>query len=130
MRSRAGIVTISLVVGACSAAPLSVAPPIELVGDVSNPRATGWYLDFCDNGTVTFGLPKCIQSGGEIYEVALRGARDSSGAAVIPKLVIGFPAHALPRSYRVKARVYLEKAPVELSKSTGIEYLARRWDEV
>src|SRR5690349_7175808 len=99
VRSRAAIATLSLVTAACSATPLSVAPPIELVGTVSNPRTTGWYIDYCDNDAVTHVLPECVRIGGEIYKVVLRGVRDSSGIEVTPKVVVGFPARALPRGY-------------------------------
>ena len=118
-----------LVTGACTANSVHVTTPIELVGIVSEPTFTGWFVDFCHGRQLTESLPDCVQVGGEIYRATLLNAQTPQGSNVAHKLVIGFPAHALPKSYRHKKRIYLVTAPEDFRNATGIVYFARDWGD-
>jgi hypothetical protein len=67
--------------------------------------------------------------GGEIYRATLQDARTPEGKRISQKLIIGFPAHALPQNYRSTKRVHLETSPDDFRIATGIEYFADEWDD-
>jgi len=120
----------SLFLAGCAASPANITTPIELIGTVSKPVWTGWYKDFCEAEKITPSTPSCLQVGGEIYRVVLLGARTPGGARIARKLIIGFPAHALPREYRDEKRVQLVNAPDDFRTATGIQYLVSEWDDI
>jgi hypothetical protein len=101
---------------------------MDVVGIVSQPTLTGWYVDFCNEGQLKASFHDCGQIGGEIYRATLLNVQTPKGTDVIPKLIIGFPAHALPKSYRDKKRIHLVMAPEDFRKATGIVYFARDWE--
>lgn len=114
----------------CSSSTASPNIPITLVGTVSNPSFTGWYRDYCDNGNLVKGLPNCLQTGGEIYKAVLLNAHTENGSYSVKKLIIAFPAHAIPNGYRAKHRVSLVKTPQPFQNTTGISFLANEWDSL
>jgi hypothetical protein len=60
----------------------------------------------------------------EIYRVTLRDVQTIDGKKLSPRLVVGLTSHALPKDYRERRRLRLERAPDNFRVSTGIEYLA------
>jgi hypothetical protein len=118
----------ALLFAGCVAEPVQIGIPAELIGTVSDPVTTGWYKDFCEAGKLTASLPECVQVGGEIYKVAFLDARTPDGKWISNKIVIGFPAHALPRTYRRESRIHLVKSPDDFRVATGIEYLVTDWN--
>lgn len=129
MTARIILATCVLIVAACAANPTHVVTPIELVGIVANPTYTGWYIDYCNDSQPTKSAPNCVRIGGDIYKANLLDAREPGGTYSARKLVIGFPAHALPKTYRERKRMRLEMAPDDFRNETGILYLATDWSD-
>ena len=119
----------ALLMSGCTADPIRFETPVEMIGVVSNPTTTGWYKNYCDGGRLTTSLPDCVQVGGEIYRVSLLDVRTPEGRRISHKLIIGFPAHALPSDYRDEKRMRLEKAPADFRNATGIEFLVSVWSD-
>jgi hypothetical protein len=119
----------ALLLAGCVTLPDNIGTPITLIGIVTNPVLTGWYRDFCEAGQLTGSLPDCVQVGGEIYRATLLDARTPEGQRISQKLIIGFPAHALPQNYRSKKRIHLETSSDDFRIATGIEYFADEWDD-
>jgi hypothetical protein len=119
----------TILLTACSGIPVIIETPVTLVGVVSKPTFTGWYVNFCANGQLTDSLPVCAQIGGEIYKATLLDSETLDGKGMVRKLVIGFPAHALPPDYRARKRIQLERAPDDFKAATGIAYFARNWSD-
>jgi hypothetical protein len=118
----------TLLLSGCVAAAANFEAPIELTGMVSNPVFTGWYKNFCEGGHLTVS-PDCLQVGGEIYKVTFSDVRTEEGRRASRTLIIGFPAHGLPRTYRSREHIRLEKSPEDFRLATGVEYLAGDWDD-
>jgi len=111
------------------AEPVRVILPDEVIAQVSGPEYTGWNQDLCNEGQVTRSLPGCAPLGPgvyemEIYRVTLRDVQTIDGKKLSPRLVVGLTSHALPKDYRERRRLRLERAPDNFRVSTGIEYLA------
>jgi hypothetical protein len=113
----------------CAARDVRISTPETLIGTVSNPQFTGWYVDYCNGGALVETAPNCMQMGGELYRVILLNPRSEAGGRLARRLVIGFPAHALPTQYREEKRVRLVPASAEFAEATGIRYVATKWDD-
>jgi hypothetical protein len=123
MRVRVILAVLPIFASGCALAPVTIDTPVDLVGEISNPDFTGWYRDYCSSGGLTKQISSCMQIGGEIYKVTLRGGGSTHS------LVIAFPAHALSHQYRARVHVHLVKAPDAFSNETGIAYLATEWSD-
>jgi hypothetical protein len=117
-----------LALTACSTIPVPLELPMDVVGIVSKPLYTGWQLDHCKDEESADSPTTCINIGGEIYRVTLLDVRTLSGKRIVPKLIIGFPAHALRDDYRARMHLHLVKASESLRNGTGIEYFASEWE--
>lgn len=129
MRRSSALWPCLLILCACVAEPVQVTFPDEVIATVSDPEYTGWNQDLCNEGQVTRSLPGCAPLGPgvyemEIYRVTLREVRTLDGKKLSPRLVVGFPSHALGKDYRERKHLRLKKAPDNFRVSTGIEYLA------
>jgi len=123
MRIRAILAALTIFASGCTPAPVRIDTPVDLIGQISNPDFTGWYIDYCSGGGLTKVFPSCTQIGGEIYKVTLHASSSSQS------LVIAFPAHALSHQYRARVHVHLVKAPDAFANETGITYLASEWSD-
>jgi hypothetical protein len=128
LQFHATLAATTLMLSGCVTSAANFETPIDLIGMVSNPVFTGWYKNFCEAGHLTIS-PECLQVGGEIYRVTLLDARTPKGNKISQKLLIGFPAHSLPRNYRGRKRIRLDKSPEEFRTATGIEYLVTDWSD-
>jgi hypothetical protein len=120
---------LALALSGCAVDAFPVETPVEVVGTVTNPKATGWTRDFCDEGRPVLSAPNCAQIGGEIYRATLINVRAPDRRLIAKKLTIGFPAHALTRKYRGTKRLRLERAPDDFRNATGIAVLATDWSD-
>ncbi len=128
MRVRATLIALTILSSGCTVAPVRTETPIDLVGDISSPAFTGWYIDYCNGRGLTKVFPNCAQIGGEIYKVMFHGTRTPQSSSS-QSLVIAFPAHALSREYNARVHVHLVKAPDAFAHETGIAYLASEWSD-
>lgn len=113
----------------CAATPPRIETPVSLIGVVSRPVFTGWFRDYCQSGRLVNVTPDCLQHGGEVYRATFLDVRTESGARLVRRIVIAFPAHALPRAYSSRKRIELIAAPDQFVEATGIVYLANVWSE-
>ena len=125
MLIRVVLAALAILSSGCSLIPDRIETPIDMVGEVSRPEFTGWYIDSCD-GRLIKTPPNCVQIGGEVYKVLLLGARTPESTAA-HEIIIAFPAHALKPNYRARVHVHLVKAPDAFEHETGIAYMAREW---
>jgi hypothetical protein len=128
MRVLVTLAALTLSIAGCTILPPRIETPTDLIGEVSNPVFTGWYIDHCNGDGLTKELPRnCIQVGGELYKVMLRNVRAPQGES--QSLIIAFPAHALSSEYRARVRIHLVKAPDAFARETGITYFASEWND-
>jgi hypothetical protein len=120
---RAALMALTILSSGCAPEPDRIDTPADLVGEISRPVFTGWYIDYCNGGGLTKVFPNCAQVGGEIYKVSLLGERTQAG------FPIAFPAHALSSEWHARVHVHLVKAPEAFARETGIAYLAREWSD-
>ena len=123
MGVRAILAALPIFAQGCTPAPVRIDTPVDLIGEISSPDFTGWYIDHCSGGGLTKTLPNCTQIGGEIYKVTLQGS------SATRSFVIAFPAHALSHQYRARVHVHLVEAPSAFANETGIAYLASEWSD-
>jgi hypothetical protein len=119
---------VTLSIAGCTILPARIDTPADLIGEVSNPVFTGWYIDYCNGSGLTKELPKnCVQVGGELYKVMLQNVYTPQRKS--QNLVIAYPAHALSSEYRARVRIRLVKAPDAFARETGITYYASKWSD-
>ena len=118
---------------ACVSTSRALQTPLVLVAVVDNPRLTDWQRDYCSWGEPVLEprvTANCLSVGGEIYAATLQRPRTVDGEIVSSRLTVGFPAHALKRSYRRRTDVFVQRAPADFREATGIEYLVTDYDGV
>ncbi|WNO08440.1 hypothetical protein [Teredinibacter sp. KSP-S5-2] len=111
----------------CSVINAGIQIPATIVAIVSNPKPTGWWRDYCQDGILVPHQPECVQTGGIINRARLSNIRTLEGKSIPGTLIIGFPGHLYEQGYKQEIEIQLKAAPLEFRRATGIEFLASDW---
>ena len=118
------LTTLFLASRALAADPVT---PGIVKGTIEHPVWTGWVRDWCANGAPAKEF-SCTSGdvviGGEIYRARLTHPVDVNGHRLREGVIIGYPAHALPTTYRKTQYLVLQPAPPDFTAATGIKFIA------
>ena len=102
---------------------------MEIIAVVTDPRPTGWWKDFCQDGALIEEMPECIQIGGQLQRVKLNSIKTLDGRPIAGTAYIGLAGSQLVSNYRQEKIIKLRQAPAPFRKATGLEFIADAWED-
>lgn len=109
--------------------PANLHAPSTIVALVSEPKPTGWWRDYCQDGVLVQQVPECVQIGGQVLRVKLTNIRTLGGEPIEGTAVIGLPGPQYVPSYQGEKEIQLQTSPPEFFEATGLEFIAGDWKD-